>query len=120
MRTERGSAMIWAMLLVVVVGSASAVLFTRSRTMRQAATTDVTRDASSQAAEGGLAHARHALATNPGFSGAKIEVGKCHVTSQVTRIDNGWRVVVTARPGGGRVEATLGESDGLPVVRDWK
>ncbi len=120
MNRERGNVLIYAMLLVLVVGAASAVLFTRGRTMRRDARTDVMRDAAFQAAEGGLAHARHALARNPGFKGADLTIGSCRVLSVVSRDDDGWRVVVTANPGSGRVEARLRGGEGLPVVDSWK
>jgi type II secretory pathway component PulK len=120
MSGQRGSAMIYAMLLVLVLGAASALLFTRGQTMRQEAKTDVMRDASFHAAEGGLAHARHALAKDAGFTGADLQIGRCRVTSSVTRTDSGWSVLVMAHPGCGRIEAVLAGGEGLPAVREWK
>jgi type II secretory pathway component PulK len=120
MRSERGFAMVWAMLLVIAVGSTTALLVLRGRTVRQEAAADRIRDGSFHAAEGGLAHARHALAQDPAFAGETIVVGGFRVTSEVDRANAGWRVVVIARPGGGRLEATLGETEGFPAIRAWR
>ena len=91
MRSERGFAMIWAMLLVIAVGSTTALLVLRGRTVRQEAATDVLRDGSFHAAEGGLAHARHELARHPEFEGSTIEIGEFRVTSAVERVAGGFR-----------------------------
>jgi len=117
---ERGSVLVYAMLLGLVIGAASALLFTRGRTVRQEATTDVMRDAAFHAAEGGLEHARHELAKDPAFAGAEIEIGDCRVTSNVTRTGRGWQVRVTAHPGSARIEATLVGDRGLPEVARWE
>jgi len=120
MNRERGAALIYAMLLVVVVAAGSALLFTRGQTMRRDAQTGAMRDAAFHAAEGGLAHARYELAKDAAFAGTSIEIGECRVISKVAREEDGWRVVVTANPGSGRVEAKLRRGEGLPIIESWK
>ena len=119
MRDERGFAFIWALFLVILVSAVSSVVFLRSGTLLAEAATDRLRQRSFWAAEGGLVDARHALAADPGFAGRTLAIGACEVTTEVTRVPDGWRVVSVARPGGGRVSADLREAPGLPAVTRW-
>lgn len=118
MKRERGAALIWAMIVLLLVGSTSAILLERSRTALGSAAFDRARTRAFEAAEGGLAHARHALAANPDFAGATVDVGGIAAASKVERTSTGWYVVVTAVPGV-RIEATLAPASGLPAVTTW-
>lgn len=118
MKRERGAALIWAMLVLLLVGSTSAILWERSRTVLASAAFDRTRARAFAAAEGALAHARHALATDPDFAGATVDVGGIAATSKVERTATGWHVLATAAPGV-RIEATLAPANGLPAVVEW-
>ena len=120
MNGERGFTLIWAMLIVVLVASSSSVLFLRSDTLLANSATDHLRHESFWAAEGGLASARHALASDPEFTGATTQVGSCRAISVVTRTDDGWTVEVVATPGGARIAAVLESGEGLPRVREWR
>lgn len=120
MNGERGFSLIWAMLVVVLVAASSSVLFLRSDTLIAESTTDRLRHESFWAAEGGLEQARHALASDPEFAGATTQIGSCRAISSVTRKSDGWTVEVVATPGGARISARLEESEGLPMVREWR
>ena len=119
MTRQRGFAMLWAMFLVVAVGSLSFLVLERDRTMRRDGVTDAAALAVFHAAEGGLAHARHALRTDPAWRGATEHIGRCDVEIEVEAVDDGWRVRCAAEPGAGRVEAVLRRGDGLPRVARW-
>ena len=105
MNGERGFVMVWGLLIVVLIGAASSVFFVRSNTLIAESSTDRMRQQSFWAAEGGLAHARHALAEDPEFTGATTEVGGTRAISKVTKTDDGWSVEVRATPGGARLSA---------------
>jgi type II secretory pathway component PulK len=120
MNGERGLVLVWGMLIVVLIGAASSVFFVRSNTLLAESTTDRMRHQSFWAAEGGLEHARHALAMDPEFAGGTTQVGECRAISRVTKTDDGWKVEVRATPGGARISATLKPGEGLPTVEGWR
>ncbi len=120
MKRTRGFALLWAMLLVIAVGSMTSVVLTRDRTVRQGAHVDARALASFHAAEGGLARARHALAKDAGFTGVTFPLDACTVTVQVERKgDASWRVVSQATPGAARIEAECIRTAGLPAIQAW-
>jgi len=120
MNGERGFIFIWALLLVVLVGATSSVLFLRSSTLLAESGTDRIRSQSFWAAEGGMAEARHALAADPAYAGGTIQVGPGRAISTVTRTEDGWHVEVRATPGGARIEADLVPGDELPRIARWQ
>ena len=119
MTHQRGFAMLWAMFLVILVGSLSFVMLERDQTMRRSGSTDVQALAAFHAAEGGLAHARHALARDPAWSGDTFRIGRCDVQVAVEPVGDGWRVRSTAEPGAGRIAAVLAPLEGLPRIDSW-
>jgi len=130
---ERGMAMPWAMMLLLMAAALSAVLLERGRGLAAATSHDETSLRALYAAEGGLAFARHNLALDTDYAGETIRVGACEVDVAVTRTDvadkgaaaggaaavEGWDVVVTARPGSMRLEARLRGTDALPAIVSW-
>lgn len=117
---ERGMALPWAMMLLVMAAALSAVLLERGRGLAAATDHDGAALRALYAAEGGLAYARHNLALDPAYEGGTIRVGACEVDVAVTGTDGGWRVTATARPGSVRLEAGLrATDDGLPAVVSW-
>ena len=119
MNDERGFALIWAMVLVVLLSAMSFILFTRSSTLLAESGTNRVRTQSFWAAEGGLEATRHALAADPEFAGGTVEVGSFRAISTVTRTDAGWKVEVRATPGGARLSADLLAGEGLPRIGHW-
>ena len=119
MRRQRGFAMLWALFLVIAVGSLSFLVLDRDRTMRRDGVTDAADLSAFHAAEGGLAHARHVLRNEPAWRGGTLRIGRCDVAIEVEATDAGWRVRAEAQPGAGRVEAVLGRAEGLPTVTTW-
>ena len=130
---ERGMALPWAMMLLLMAAALSAVLLERGRGLAAATEHDDTSLRALYAAEGGLAYARHNLAFDTGYAGETIRVGACEVDVAVTRVDvaaqeaaeggvktgEGWNVVVVARPGSVRLEARLRGTDALPAIVSW-
>lgn len=116
---ERGMALPWAMMLLVVAAALSAVLLERGRGLAAATEHDAASLGALYAAEGGLAFARHNLACDPEWTGGRVRVGACEVEVSVTRSGSGWRVAVSARPGSVRLDVRLRARDGLPSVVSW-
>lgn len=89
LRSERGSALVIAMLLVVVLG----VVTTRmTGTASRAAIESTLARGSLEArlaAEGGIDTARVRLALDPAWKGDTIEVGRCSVVVEVRCQDDG-------------------------------
>lgn len=116
---ERGMAMPWAMLLLLMAAALTAVLLERGRGLAAATDHDDASLRGFYAAEGGLAFARHNLARDGDYEGETIRVGACEVEVAVTRSDGGWHVVSVARPGSVRLEVSLRGAEGLPEVAAW-
>lgn len=116
---ERGTAMILALMVMGMAASLGAILLERARGLEASTSHDRTELTSLYAAEGGLAHARHTLARDEGFSGERIRVGDREVEIVVEEADDGWTVVSSTT--GVRIDATLSRNAfGLPVVADWR
>jgi len=116
-RREGGFALLWALFLVLFVGATSFVLLERDRTLRLDEKTDLDALSAFHAAEGGLEHARHALALHADWQGETVRIGRSEVEIEVRPLDDGgWRVTTRAEPGHARASATLRPSDGLPAV----
>ena len=94
MNRERGSMMVWAMLLVVVFAGAGATMLARGQILARETRHDMATLREFYAAEGGRASARHRLARDPDFAAATIRVGACDVTVTVT----GGKISVVVRP----------------------
>jgi len=116
---ERGMAMPWAMMLLVMAAALSAVLLERGRGLAAATDHDGASLRALYAAEGGLAFARHNLALDPDYAGGTIRVGACEVAVAVTKAAEHWNVAVTARPGSVRLEVRLRGTDALPAIVSW-
>jgi type II secretory pathway component PulK len=116
---EKGMAMPWAMMLLLLAAALSAVLLERGRGLAAATDHDDTSLRAFYAAEGGLAYARHNLALDRDYEGETIRVGPCEVDVAVTKADDGWHVVSVARPGSVRLEVSLRGADGLPAIASW-
>jgi type II secretory pathway component PulK len=80
---ERGSALVWALVLLSFAASLSALLLERGRAVDAAARTDLASLKAFYAAEGGLALARHRLAADPAYAGETLRVGECEVVVRV-------------------------------------
>ena len=116
---ERGMALPWTMMLLVMAAALSAVLLERGRGLAAATDHDGASLRALYAAEGGLAFARHNLALDPDYAGEMIRVGACEVDVTVTKAAEHWNVVVTARPGSVRLEVRLRGTDALPAIVSW-
>ncbi|MHC4223410.1 MAG: hypothetical protein ACYSX0_07710 [Planctomycetota bacterium] len=99
-RSERGFALIWAMVLLVLVGALSSLVLSREMDLRASTRTDADTLRAHYAAEGGLAYARNALRRDPGFERATLNVGACDVS---VRVEKSGRIVSVAVSGDQRV-----------------
>jgi len=117
-RTERGGALIWALLLLMAAGVIASNVLVRGRALAQETHVDDGRLAALHAAEGGLDAARVRLAEDGAWRGARFSVGRHDVAVQVHREGAGWAVV--ARSGGVRIDATLRPATPLPDVTAWR
>jgi len=99
-RSERGFALIWAMVLLVLVTALSSLVLSREMDLRASTTTDAATLRAHYAAEGGLAYARNALRRDPGFEEATLRVGTCDVSIHV---EKSGRIVSVAVSGGVRL-----------------
>ena len=127
-QSERGAALLIAMLLVFVIGTLTSSL--ASTTARAANDGQVARGLSEAraAAEGGIETARIRLASTPGFRGEELVVGRCTVGITVAAAQDGSRsILATAscpvRGAGLPVKATIRASmttqDGKVAVTAW-
>jgi type II secretory pathway component PulK len=115
-RDERGSALVFALLILLMASALGAAVLERGRGLAAATKHDRTDLAAFYAAEGGIAHARHALARDPAWSGATLRIGTCDVAVTVARAGDTLRVAAVARPGGCLLDVTL--RDGRVVT--WR
>ncbi|HEX5136205.1 MAG TPA: hypothetical protein VFY93_04475 [Planctomycetota bacterium] len=113
---ERGAALVWALVLLLFAAALSALLLERGRGVDTAARTDLATLKARYAAEGGVAIARHRLATDPTYAGGAMRVGECDVVVRVERSDAGWRVTAAAQPGGSVVDVSVGAAPDLPRI----
>lgn len=131
--SESGFAMMAMMLALVVVGGLVFSAATRSRLLARSTVLDRGKLLTYHAATGGLALARHELASDPHYGGEELAIGNCHVTISSRSLpatakddnDKRWQVVVIAsHPSFGmkampvqhRIEVVLKASKGLPAV----
>lgn len=119
----RGHALILALFSVALLGTC----FTLSVQNLTAETREgaLARDAieSFYAAEGGLAHARAVLATDPAHEGTTLRVGACAVTTAVRGAPASPQRTVTVRVDGRpwlEAELRLGAVGRLPEVLVWR
>lgn len=121
-RKERGTALIWAMLLLIAFASFSASILRRGRDVRSSGEVDRARMVAYHAALGGLAYARFAIAENPAFRSRTISLNGCRVELRVEPTGREWRAEIRARPGGVVIEAYLARRRGLelPAISGWK
>ncbi len=118
---EKGGALVLAMLILLLVGTASAHMLTRFQGLRASA--DVERKSldAFYAAEGALELARHRLSTNPLYEGGPVEVAQTSVRLQVEALPGPrWRVSAIATPVGTQLEAVFAAGSGLPRVVTWR
>ena len=120
-RGERGMAVPWALLLLIVASGLTAILLERGRGL-SAATQHEREDLRAFfAAEGALAYTRHLLASDASFPGETIRVGECDVEISVAQTERGhWTVTAVTRPGSVRIEAVYRRAAGLPELVSWR
>lgn len=114
---EKGTALVWALLLLLFAGALGVALLDRGRAVDAATKTDLASMKALYAAEGGLALARQRLASDPAYTGETLRVGECEVTVTVEGREGGW--LVRSRSGGTTVEAALREGTRLPAVEAY-
>ncbi len=118
---EKGTALVLAMLVLLLVGTASAHMLTRFQGLHASA--DVERKSldAFYAAEGALELARHRLSTNPLYEGGPVEVAQTSVRLEIESMaGRRWRVTAVATPVGTRLEAVLAAGSGLPRIVTWR
>lgn len=116
-RRERGTALVWALVLLGFAAALSALLLERGRGVDAATKTDLATLKARYAAEGGLAIVRRRLAADPSYAGGTVRVGECDVTVHVERRGDGWLVEARAEPGGATVGALLQAGGALPAIK---
>lgn len=116
----RGFSLVWALVLLVMVGGVASAAVSRLKAMRGDEVVDEADVAAVMAADGAVATARARLARDPAFAGGTVRVGAIDVATTVVRDAIGW--VVTARAGGvASVEAGLVPDAGHPPrVTAWR
>jgi type II secretory pathway pseudopilin PulG len=119
-RSCRGFALTWALVLLVLVGGLSTVIVSRLTSMRQAAAVDEADAQAMLSADGAIATARATLVADPSWPGGGVNVGPLLVATTVVRAADGW--TVTARAGGSVVvEASLQpDGDRVPRIAAWR
>ena len=120
MRTNRGFTLMWALIVMMLVGSLSAVTVSRMAAMHGGMVADEADLAALLAADGAIATARTTLVSNPAWTGDRLVIGKIPVATTVARTADGW--TVTARAGGSVVlEATLARDGVRPLrISSWQ
>lgn len=127
--TERGAALIIAMLLVVVIGSLTASLSDSSSRAAREATLGRGRSEALAAAEGAVETARVRLMQDPAWAGGELTIGRSTVLVSVVRDGEGQTTVTATAecplrgaglPVRSTVEARLSPRTGLPAVVGWR
>jgi hypothetical protein len=128
--TERGTALVLAMLLIAVLAVTTQSVVVSARTTVDAGLLERGRTEALAAADGGVALARHRLAADPGWAGGRATIGRSTVEVAVAADADGSFAlhIVAASPvrGGGQpvravVEARLRpRPGGLPTVAAWR
>ncbi len=118
--SSRGFTLMWALILMVAVGTLSSVTVSRMAAMRGAAATDEADVRAVLAADGAIATARVMLAADPTWTGDRVSIGGFDVATTVVTAERGW--TVTARAGGGVVLAVslLRDDTGRPRIASWR
>lgn len=117
MTGSRGAALVMALLALSSAALVGNVLVSRTLQVDESARRDRVRLRAFWAAEGGLAHARHALADDAGWTGGAVQVGGEKVVVAVRRSGGGWFVV--ARADGVRIRARVVPARPYPRVVAW-
>lgn len=127
---ERGSALVLAMMLIVVLSALAHSAVVGARATTSATLLARGRAEALAAADGGIALARLRLADGLGWAGGVETIGRCQVEVTASRAADGtFDVVATAdcpvRGAGQPVRATIAavlvpRADGLPRVVDWR
>ena len=107
---DRGFALLWIVLLLLVVSVAGTVLVTASLRLRTDSEQSGARIAAFHAAQGGIERARWAVSRDAGYTGETLDVGGVEVRVHVNLSDAG-RV---------RVEATAPIRGDLSVTRAFE
>ena len=118
---EKGGALVLAMLILLLVGTASAHMLTRFQGLRASAEVERKSLDAFYAAEGALELARHRLSTNPLYEGGPVDVAQTSVRLQVEALPGPrWKVSAVATPVGTQLEAVFAAGSGLPRVVTWR
>ena len=81
----RGAALLLALVVLVVLGTVTTLAVERCRMLSHSDGIEHAQLQALWAAEGGVAHARHALAENPEHTGTTLRLGSCTVTTVIAR-----------------------------------
>ncbi|MFQ5504552.1 MAG: hypothetical protein ACE5F1_07105 [Planctomycetota bacterium] len=127
---EQGAALVFALALVIFVGSMTTLIVARARSDAHASVLERGRLRAFYAAEGGLEQARHRLRSDSRYRGEDLEIGGCPTEIRVRASGSlSWRVTIRSRcPAFGqlgaavrsRIEAALVRGRSLPSVRSWR
>jgi len=120
MSSSRGFSLMWALVLMMVVGGASAVTVSRLTALRGSTLADEADLAAVLAADGAIATARVRLLAEPDWTGGRFDVGAISTSVEVARTAEGW--AVTTRAGGSvLLQADLApDAPRPPRVRSWR
>ncbi|MEM7202044.1 MAG: PilX N-terminal domain-containing pilus assembly protein [Planctomycetota bacterium] len=124
---ESGAALILALLVLVVLGTVTTLSIERAGLLARSDVHQRERLRALFAAEGGVAQARHALALDPDYSGARLRIDTCDVEIEVTSRATDprqWTVRSVGRHPGAKgltysIETVLRDGPGLPAVVSW-
>ena len=123
-RRQRGAALMSALFLVLVFVTAGALVHAAGQRRDAAQRQDVQRAQTFWAAEGGVEHARAALARDPSWSGGTVDVGTHVVSIAVSPLgtdSDADREITVDVPGTAptRLVVRLALGPGLPSVVAW-
>ena len=97
LREQSGMAFVHLLLLMIIIAGIGTVMFQRSLALHRDGTRSFGEMLAVQAAEGGLALARHHLSRNGDWRGTTGPIGECRVHVDVTRSgEDAWVVTATA------------------------
>ena len=118
---QRGVALLTSLWIVLLLAMGSAVLLTRTQTVRQEQLVDRSKEQAFWAVEGALETARARLAHGTLPARSIHEIGTHRVELQVTATALGWRVKARTLPEIAATQVDLRRMDGaLPRIEAWK